>query len=404
MNRLFLLLLCIFTLTVNAQDVIICKNGDEILSKVLKVSKSEIEYKKWTNQDGPSYTLDKSEVFMIKYQSGDKDVFKDEPVKSSSTAVEKQSAQEEPTSNEPILATAAPNNAELIAEYNNEIHEYADKYFEKPKKKKAKSAIGTLGVLSSSILSTDDIEISIRQAQELESNPCFALQHDIGEEFEVSALNACWSSPIKSVIEITNKSSKVIYIDKGSCFRTSSFGEIRPYYKDIKISSVSGGGNSMGLNMGAVTDALGIGGAVSTLASGVNVGGHKGNSTIVEHQMDRFIVIPPKGKALLSKDDYIDKKGKDIITGVSEYFFLSFGDLLRNEFREFTEESSPEKWNYVITYSTTPDFSKINYLHFGLYLKDVMGATTMNGLYLRELNKIFKTRSSKTIVIADWYL
>ena len=160
----------------------------------------------------------------------------------------------------------------------------------------------------------------------------------------------------------------------------------------------------MGLNMGAVTDALGIGGAVSTLASGVNVGGHKGNSTIVEHQMDRFIVIPPKGKALLSKDDYIDKKGKDIITGVSEYFSLSFGDLLRNEFREFTEESSPEKWNYVITYSTTPDFSKINYLHFGLYLKDVMGAITMNGLYLRELNKIFKTRSSKTIVIADWYL
>lgn len=404
MKRVIFLLGCISAFNAYAQDVIVCQDGEEIESKVLKISQTEVEYKKWTNQDGPSYTLDKSKVFMIKYQNGEKDVFKEEPVQQTTTTASQTGAQGESAPNEPVLATPAANNAELIAEYNNETHEYADKYFEKTSKKKAMSAIGTLGVLSSSILSTDEVEISIRQATESESNPCFALQHDIGEEFKVSSMNAYWSSPVKSVIEITNKSSKVLYIDKGSCFRSSSHGETRPYYKGVKISTISGGGNGIGINMGAVADAFGVGGVVGTLANGVNVGGNKSNATITEQQMDRFIVIPPKGKALLAKDDYIDKTGKDIITGVCEYFSLSTKDLLRNEFREFTEENSPEKWNYVITYSHTPDFSKINYVHFGLYLKDVVGTKTLKGIYLKNLDDIFKTRSSKTIGIADWYL
>jgi hypothetical protein len=51
------------------------KNGDEIESKVLEINDNDIKYKKFSNQDGPSYTLLKSKIFMIKYASGDKDVF-----------------------------------------------------------------------------------------------------------------------------------------------------------------------------------------------------------------------------------------------------------------------------------------------------------------------------------------
>ena len=58
-----------------SQDVIILKNGDEILSKVIEVSTDIIKYKKWDNQDGPIYTSNKGEIFMIKYQNGTKDVF-----------------------------------------------------------------------------------------------------------------------------------------------------------------------------------------------------------------------------------------------------------------------------------------------------------------------------------------
>lgn len=60
------------------QDFIILKTGDEIESKVLEITHSEVKYKKFTNPDGPTYSLEKSKIFMIKYASGDKDIFKDE--------------------------------------------------------------------------------------------------------------------------------------------------------------------------------------------------------------------------------------------------------------------------------------------------------------------------------------
>ena len=40
--------------TVSAQDIILKKNADEIQAKVLKVSDTQIEYKKWDNLDGPT--------------------------------------------------------------------------------------------------------------------------------------------------------------------------------------------------------------------------------------------------------------------------------------------------------------------------------------------------------------
>ena len=62
-----------------AQDIITFKNGDEIKSKVIEVTPDLIKYKKWENQDGPIYSSNKSEVFMVKYANGTKDVFKDNP-------------------------------------------------------------------------------------------------------------------------------------------------------------------------------------------------------------------------------------------------------------------------------------------------------------------------------------
>jgi hypothetical protein len=61
--------------TVFAQDVITLKNGDEIKAKVQEVGLSDVKYKKYDNLTGPLYTLLKSEIFMIKYENGDKDVF-----------------------------------------------------------------------------------------------------------------------------------------------------------------------------------------------------------------------------------------------------------------------------------------------------------------------------------------
>lgn len=58
-----------------SQDIIILKNGDEIKSKVIEVTPDLVKYKKWANQDGPIYSSTKTEIFMIKYANGAKDVF-----------------------------------------------------------------------------------------------------------------------------------------------------------------------------------------------------------------------------------------------------------------------------------------------------------------------------------------
>ncbi len=75
MKKLFTLLFVFVTLYVSAQDVIIKKNGEEIQSKVVKVTPSQIEYKDYNNQGGPVNTISIQEVFMIKYPDGTRDIF-----------------------------------------------------------------------------------------------------------------------------------------------------------------------------------------------------------------------------------------------------------------------------------------------------------------------------------------
>ena len=58
----------------SAQDVIVKRNGEELQCKILEVSKNEVKYKRWTNQDGPSFAEKKSDIFMIKYENGEKEV------------------------------------------------------------------------------------------------------------------------------------------------------------------------------------------------------------------------------------------------------------------------------------------------------------------------------------------
>ena len=71
---LLISVLCCVNLS-NAQDVIVKKDNSTILSKVIKISPTEIEYKKWSNQDGPTYTINISDVSSINYENGERDIF-----------------------------------------------------------------------------------------------------------------------------------------------------------------------------------------------------------------------------------------------------------------------------------------------------------------------------------------
>lgn len=67
---LFIALFCASLITM-AQDVIVMKDGSTIQSKVMEINGTEIKYKKWSNLDGPMYSISRNEVNSINYQNGE---------------------------------------------------------------------------------------------------------------------------------------------------------------------------------------------------------------------------------------------------------------------------------------------------------------------------------------------
>jgi hypothetical protein len=65
-------------------DLITLKNGEEVSAKILEITPTEVKYQKCGVTDGPLYIVKKTDVFMIKYANGTKEVFKvdsTEPIK-----------------------------------------------------------------------------------------------------------------------------------------------------------------------------------------------------------------------------------------------------------------------------------------------------------------------------------
>lgn len=83
---IFLLTMCV-VFNLSAQDIIVKRNGDELQCRILEVSKNEVKYKRWANQDGPAFSEKKSNIFMIKYENGEKDMIAHSSPVSESSAV-----------------------------------------------------------------------------------------------------------------------------------------------------------------------------------------------------------------------------------------------------------------------------------------------------------------------------
>ena len=55
--------------------MIVKKDGSSIQAKVSEIGTSEVKYTEWSNQDGPSYAIAKSDILAITYQNGEKETF-----------------------------------------------------------------------------------------------------------------------------------------------------------------------------------------------------------------------------------------------------------------------------------------------------------------------------------------
>ena len=76
MKKLIILLGCfLFGCVMYAQDIITKKDGTDIQAKVTEVGESQISYKKFSNLNGPVYTISISDVLMITYENGEREMY-----------------------------------------------------------------------------------------------------------------------------------------------------------------------------------------------------------------------------------------------------------------------------------------------------------------------------------------
>ena len=95
MKKIFIALFGFVALVGYGQDIIIKKNADEIKAKVVEVGIDNIKYKNFDNPEGPTYVIPKYELFMIRYENGNKDVFKDVTQEQKKEKVKKEKIKED---------------------------------------------------------------------------------------------------------------------------------------------------------------------------------------------------------------------------------------------------------------------------------------------------------------------
>lgn len=78
MKKFIFLIVAFFMVNVcNAQDTLILKTGVKIQAKVIETNNLEVKYLKFENLNGPTFSILKSELVKISYESGINEVFND---------------------------------------------------------------------------------------------------------------------------------------------------------------------------------------------------------------------------------------------------------------------------------------------------------------------------------------
>ncbi|MDO4159701.1 MAG: hypothetical protein Q4D41_04525, partial [Prevotellaceae bacterium] len=359
MKKFFIIFaLILLSMSLSAQDVLITKDGSVLNVYRTDVGGDAVFYTEADNDASPIKKISKDNLLMLKKKDGTQINFYENGEQQAQTqqkqVVEDESVQQE--NKVPIKAVSSADNSTLIAQYNNDGHSFKDV---NPKDKDAKYWHGTIGITESSVLSSDEIQINF--SQEEKSYPYASNQ------YKGSAISGLYNERYlyfcgKYIIEIKNKTSQTIYIDKASSFRIETDGSYAMYYNTQQTTTSQGTSSGGGINLGAVTGVLGIGGVANTLASGTTVGGGKESSVSTSYSDQRIVAIPPYGKMVLSEDEALPIKISAL--GSDKFKMMSFAEDFNNgkiqnikvrECKKYTEQDSPLNKKYIITYSMNPE-------------------------------------------------
>lgn len=319
--------------SIAAQDIITTKKGDEIKVLVTKVGANVVEYKKWTNQNGPIYEMNKDNIFMIKYKNGDKDVF---GVDNSDNAGSS-SPEITPKNGIIINNSIGIDNSQLI-EYLNSAPINNDS--KQKRSTKARMLAVIAGVEEESVLSNQDITISFSRD--------FIKTGMMKGEYVYD-------------INIENKSNKILYIDKSACFIIDNENNAVQFFNPNEVSNTKGKNGGLSLTLGTVASLAGIRGTVGTIMNGLAVNGGLSSSTTFTEKDQQIIAIPPSSTIAFAK-------------GLKIPLFNIDPKLLKmGQVKSYSYSDSPQKWTYFFSYSTDRNFSHYGSLSIKAYCKYLYG-------------------------------
>lgn len=375
-------------LSASAQDVLITQEGDVKKVYDVEVGPSTVFYKEADKADAPTLSIKKADVIMIKRKDGTKyDLGNGNNVVNNSQTA--QSPQTQAAA--PVAASVSAEAQRLNEEAIRRVNDYNPKYQGDDTDDRCKRLLCLLGYGKDSQIINDDIEIECvtgaldfikfkKGMKEGVSNG--AAKSDV--PFSDFASKSYANPGIK--LRVKNKSGKTLYLDLGNTFIMRK-GVAMAYYVPSSTSTSNTSSSGMGVNLGAVAGAVGVGGALGTLASGIGVGGSSTSATVNTTYSQRVISVPPMSVKELdvqlmfpNVETYCDGFGIQDYAAPNFYFLPEFsfatkesGNYNNGETHNFSEETSPVKFGFFVSYSDTENCQNEKKLAFNLYLRQIIG-------------------------------
>lgn len=359
MRHLLLLLTLLISTICCAEDIIVLKDGEIVKSCVIEINKTEVKYKKISNPNGPTYCIEKNDVLAITYSNGEKETFSKEDFNKA-------------TDSSPRYFEAIPssNNDSLISLYNSSTIKHKKKLPNDKKVKLTDDVILNLGITPWSILSDENLEIS------LVLNDTWLNPYEFAWGDKEYLGSGSYYYLYNYRIEITNKTNSNIFIDNSNSFRINLQNQAEPFYNGVVITNSSSRNTGGSLGLGAITNVLGVGGTIGTLANGVSVGKSNGTISSITEAEDRILIVPPHSKVVMPQKVYVNEKKTKALKNFENFKFPDISYHPKVEKWAYTplgEEYINIYYKFIITYSKFTSFEEYTSLTFGVYPRGLLG-------------------------------
>jgi hypothetical protein len=325
---------------VSAQDVLVTKNGDAIKAYGTEMGSETVFYQESQATDAPTKRISKNELLIIKYADG-----RVVNMTESTTAVP--ASQNVSIAQTSASASVIAQNKELINKYNSN----KARFIGEPSSKKTKVLYCECTVADDSKLCDDNLEL-------------------IYKTRNVSLVNN------KLAVTLKNKTQRTIYIDLGNSFFTSE--EVAEAYYVPQVTSTSTSKSTgVSVNAGAVAGALGVGGALGTLANGVNVGGGTTHGTLTSTFSQRVVAIPPMSVIELAPKYFVNRQkifDNGIEFEITNHYNCIKQHSTKNNYltigseKNYTPENSILHFSNYITYSFSENIESPTSLNASFYV------------------------------------